>query len=259
EGINNIQYKEELWSAAKDVFVSFIITFRLQYDPLFGRIIYFLKEHGHMVSYDSNKRDSELERTETGIMIANIINNLTLDEMQFVYQNTLPLPQQEDVAEEVAEEEPAAAATVIPSLPVLEERAELSLTKPVTNKSTAVTEAPAADTTAPVPRKIASFKKKATTTAASAMAAPAAAAPEAPTMAAPAADTTAAPTAAAPTMAAPAADSTAHVPRKIVSSKKKKTNIDATAAPSAPEAAAAAAVTPPPNIKFKSTKKVQKP
>ena len=241
EGINNIQYKEELWSAAKDVFVSFIITFRLQYDSLFGRIIYFLKEHGHTVSYDSNNRDSELERTETGIMIANIINNLTLDEMQFVYQNPLPLPQQEDVAEDVAEEEPAAA--VIPSLPVLEERVELPLTKPVTNKSTVVTEAPATDTTAPVPRKIASSKKKVN----SAVAAPA-----------------------APTMAAPAADTTAPVPRKIASFKKKANIAAAPAAPpsapaapeappAAPVAAAATVATAPPKIKFKSTKNVQKP
>jgi len=259
--INNIQYKEDLWSAAKDVFVSFIIQFRLQYDPAFGRIIYFLKEHGEIVAYDNNKlvNEPESERTETGIMISNIINNLTLDDMQFVYSE---LPQKEEVQkEEVVAEEEEPVAAVKPSLPVLEERAELPLIAPAaakksTKKSSVVATAPveAAAVTAAVP--IIKPLKKKTKLAVAVTAAPpveAAAAPvEAPVEAA----------------AAPVEAAAAPIPIIKPFKKTTKSTVAVTAAPStaanaAPTAPVTAApiapVTATPKLKFRSTKNIQKP
>jgi SAM-dependent methyltransferase len=83
--LQQITYNEKLWLGAYDVFVRFIIDFRLHYDVRFQRIVYFIKEKNKRLIYTSNDSANQPFRTRIGNMIASIINDLTLDSLQFVY------------------------------------------------------------------------------------------------------------------------------------------------------------------------------
>jgi hypothetical protein len=81
-------YNEKLWLGAYDVFIRFIVDFRLHYDVRFQRIVYFIKEKNKRLIYTSNDSANQPFRTRIGNMIASIINDLTLDSLQFVYDET---------------------------------------------------------------------------------------------------------------------------------------------------------------------------
>jgi len=138
--LQQIVYNEKLWLGAYDVFVRFIVDFRLHYDVRFQRIVYFIKEKEKRLVYESSDSANQPFRTMIGNMVATIINDMTLDDLQFVYDNdaivaTAPIAahiapsKRASIAASIAApsiaEAPIAEAPIAEA-PVLEEKSEPS-------------------------------------------------------------------------------------------------------------------------------------
>ena len=167
--LQQIVYNEKLWLGAYDVFVRFIVDFRLHYDVRFQRIVYFIKEKEKRLVYESNDSANQPFRTMIGNMVATIINDMTLDDLQFVYDNDAigaASPIAAHIAPSTGVSIAAASIAAAPSIaeapiaevPVLEEKSEPSSAAviPVAVEPVAVA---APDNYLPTPPKSTGIKK----------------------------------------------------------------------------------------------------